>query len=251
MHSHVSGQGDTIVLLHGYLSSGHYFKHLRKQLEADYQVIALDLLGFGKSPKPRIDHTYEDHISAVQATLDHLGVKKPFILLGHSMGALIALRYATIHADDMRQLLLFNPPLFADRSEMIKTHKAAGRRYRVMLYARGRHVLWLALRLVPRRRTLRRTSINFTDMISMSRHGREGSYKHVIGGANAFMDLRKVRVPTLLVVGNYDRPEYLDNLATRTLSAEVTVAKINVDHHPLVRNVEESQTLIRNYLQNK
>lgn len=235
-------------MLHGYLSSGQYFKHIRAKLEKDYRVVTLDLLGFGRSPKPRVDHTYEDHITAIQHTLEHLGVSQPFILLGHSMGALLALRYATTHPQDVSKVLLFNPPLFTDRNQMIKTHKAAGRRYRVMLYARGRHLLWLSLRLMPRSRSHKRSSINFTDMISMSRHGREGSYRHVLGGAKAFMDLRKITVPTLLVVGSDDRPEYLQNLHTRTLSASVTLTTIDADHHPLVRNLELSEKLIRSYL---
>lgn len=238
-------------MLHGYLSSGHYFKHIRAKLEKDYRVVTLDLLGFGRSPKPKLDHTYEDHMTAIQHTLEHLGISQPSILLGHSMGALLALRYATTHPQDVSKVLLFNPPLFTDRSQMIKTHRAAGRRYRLMLYARGRNLIWLSLRLIPRRKSPRRTSINFTDMISMSRHGREGSYQHVLGGAKAFMDLRKITAPTLLIVGEHDRPEYLQNLRTRTLSASVTLATIDTDHHPLVRAADLSESLIRNYLQSK
>lgn len=235
-------------MLHGYLSSGQYFKHIRKRLESSHRIVALDLLGFGRSPKPKVGYTYDDHIAAIHQTIDHLGISKPYILLGHSMGALIALRYATIYGNDLQQLLLFNPPLFTDTSQMITHHKATGRRYRIMLYSRGRHVYWLTLRLLPKNKSKRRPAISFSDIISMSPAAREGSYRHVIGGATVFQDLRKLTVPTLLVNGRYDRAVYLENMRGRELPSNVTVETIETGHHPLVRNVDLSENLLRSHL---
>lgn len=251
LHSISSGNPDadqTIVLLHGYLSSAQYFKHIRQNFEQTHRVIALDLLGFGRSPKPKIAHTYDDHINAIRYTLDQLGIKKPFILLGHSMGALIALRYAVIYGDDLLKLLLFNPPLFTDKSQMITEHKATGRRYRIMLYSRGRHIYWMTLRLLPKNKSKRRRSISFSDIISMSPAAREGSYKNILGGATVFQDFRKVTVPTLLVNGRYDRAVYLQNLEGKELPSNVEVATMETGHHPLVRNVEDGAQIIQSYL---
>ena len=239
---------DTIVMLHGYLSSSHYFIHIRQRFDKTHRVIALDLLGFGQSPKPKLDYTYADHIQAIHYTIEQLGVRKPFVLLGHSMGALIALRYAVTHGGDLSKLLLFNPPLFTDTSQMIEVHKAAGRRYRVMLYSRGRHLYWLILKLLPRNKSHRRTSLNFSDIISMSTAAREGSYRHILGGATVFQDFRKVTVPTLLVNGQDDRVEYFENLESRELPANVTITTIQSDHHPLVRNVDTAAQVISSYL---
>lgn len=247
LHSHSSGQGDTIVLLHGYLSSGQYFKRLQKRLAIDHHVIALDLLGFGQSPKPKTDYTYDDHIDAIHATLQQLDITD-YALLGHSMGALIALRYATQYPAGIRKTLLFNPPLFTDREQMTTTHVSTGRRYRILLYSRGKRLYWMALRLVPRRYSKRRKPINFTDMISMNRHAREGSYYHVLGGATPFDDLNDVTIPTLLAVGLHDRDIYLDNLQGRTFPRHVTIRKIDADHHPIVRKLNMSEDLIRSYL---
>ena len=235
-------------MLHGYLSSGQYFKHIRTRLEQDYRVVTLDLLGFGRSPKPKVGYTYEDHIAAVDDTVRQLGIKKPFILLGHSMGGLIALRYATIYPDGIAKLLLFNPPLFTDTSQMITEHRATGRRYRIMLYSRGRHVYWLTLRLLPRNKSRRRPAISFSDIISMSPAAREGSYRNILGGATVFQDFRKLTVPTLLVNGRYDRVVYLENLQKRRLPTHVEIATMETGHHPLVRNVDDAEQVIRSYL---
>ncbi|MDB5176545.1 MAG: alpha/beta hydrolase [Candidatus Saccharibacteria bacterium] len=248
LHSEISGQGKTIVLLHGYLSSSHYFKAIRPYLERDFTVVAIDLLGFGKSPKPRIDYTYEQHIDAVRQTIELLNIQKPFTLLGHSMGALIALRYAVDYPEEIDDLLLFNPPLFTDNDQMLETHKATGRHYRAMLHSPARHLYWPSLKLVPRNSTKYRGPINFTDSVRMSSRAREGSYRHIIGGAQAFNDLKKTWMPVLLVNGKYDRAVYIQNLARHKFPSNVTVQTIETGHHPLVKNVGLAEEVIRSHL---
>ena len=248
LHSTISGSGETIVMLHGYLSSSQYFKHIRTRLEKDHRVIALDLLGFGQSPKPKVQYTYDDHLDAIHSTLDHLGVTRPYILLGHSMGALIALRYATVYPDTISQLLLMNPPLFTDTAQMIEVHKATGRRYRLMLYSRARFVYWFIFRLLPRNRSPKRKSISLSDMIAMSPRAREGSYKNILGGSTIFQDLRLAHMPILIVNGHYDRAVYKENLNGRRLPSNVELIEIESGHHPLVRDLDLAETTIRSHL---
>lgn len=211
--------------------------------------MTLDLLGFGRSPKPKMDYTYDDHIEAIRMTLERLDIKTPYILLGHSMGALIALRYATIYGDDISKLLLFNPPLFANPAESIQTHRESGRRYRVLLYTRRRHLYWAILNLLPKNHSRRRKAINLTDITSPSSNAREKSYRHIIIGSHPFQDMRKLTVPTLLAVGDHDRYIYLENLRQRNLPTNITLRIIDTGHHPLVRDVDLSDNLIRSFLQ--
>jgi pimeloyl-ACP methyl ester carboxylesterase len=248
LHSSISGSGKTIVLLHGYLSSSQYFKAIRPYLDKDFRVVAIDLLGFGQSPKPHIAYTYDDHIDAIHTTLQKLQIETPFILLGHSMGALIALRYANTYPDAVSKLLLFNTPLFIDKSQMADTHKATGRHYRIMLYSRSRHLYWQALRLIPHHYSQKRPPINFTDTIAMSAAAREGSYKNILGGSKVFEDFKRSTVPILLVNGQYDRAVYLENLQNHDLPSNITLVTIETGHHPIVRNVPEAAELIRSYL---
>ena len=248
LHSTVTGTGEPIVLIHGYLASSHYFKHIVPLLAKHHQVITLDLLGFGKSPKPRTDHTYEEQITAIDATLSHLNVERPFVLLGHSMGALVALRYAVHHGDDVQKLMLFNPPLFTDIKQMIATHKSTGRHYRALLYSSARGGYWKALKAVPHNTTYRRPAVNFADTVRMSKHAREGSYNHVIGGSKIFTDLRKTTMPVLLVNGTYDRAVYQENLAGRDFPSNVRLETVETGHHTLVKNVDLGVSLINSFL---
>lgn len=248
LHFTVTGTGEPIVLIHGYLASSHYFKHIAPRLENTHQVITVDLLGFGKSPKPRTNYTYSEQLAAIDATLNHLSIKRPFTLLGHSMGALIALRYATQYGDDVNKLMLFNPPLFADIQQMIAAHKATGRHYRALLYSSAREGYWKALKAVPHNRTHRRPAVNFADTVRMSKHAREGSYRHVIGGSEIFTDLRKTTMPVLLVNGRYDRAVYQENLANRELPSNIQLEMVETGHHTLVKNVDLGEALIHSFL---
>ena len=248
LHSSIKGDGEVIVMLHGYLSSSHYFKHIQERMSLTHRVVALDLLGFGNSPKPRGSYTYDDHIASINATLRHLNIPRPFVLLGHSMGALVALRYATIHGDDISHLLLFNPPLFTDSNQMIENHKATGRHYRALLYSPARNGYWKTLKLVPHNRSRKRPAINFADTVRMSRHAREGSYKNILGGSEIFTDLRKTTMPVLLVNGRYDRAVYQENLTGKELPSNVTLEIVETGHHTLVKNVDLSERLVTGFI---
>lgn len=250
LHVSITGSGEPIVLIHGFLSSSHYFKPLVQRLKKTHQVITLDLLGFGNSPKPRIGYTYEDHIDAIRRTLTHYHVTTPFTLLGHSMGALIALRYATNFPEQVVRLQLFNAPMFTDTAQMIESHKSSGSHYRSLLYSRLRGGYWRALKLVPHNATSRRPPINFADTVRMSRHAREGSYKNIIASGDFFSNLRKTTTETLVVVGKYDRVVYQENLQRRSLPSHVTLYMVESGHHTLVKTIDEGEQIIRQYLAN-
>lgn len=111
------GKGDVLILLHGIESSSTYWKNLVKPLAEHRRVIAIDLLGFGKSPKPtNIGYTIQDHVSALHLTLESLGIKKVSIA-GHSMGGVIAMAYAGTYPKNIKRLTLFSPVLLPKNTQ--------------------------------------------------------------------------------------------------------------------------------------
>lgn len=104
-----------IVLLHGMLSSADYWTDVATRISGR-RVLALDLLGFGSSPRPRwSDYTYDDHGGAIVAALEASKVRGPITLVGHSMGALIALRLAAERPEVVRSLVLTGMPIFESK----------------------------------------------------------------------------------------------------------------------------------------
>ena len=108
-----SGRGAPVVLLHGIASSSVTFKYVIPQLTDRRRVVALDLLGFGRSTAPAsTQFTIDEHVDAVARTLEHQNVATPFTLVGHSLGALISLRLAARFPKMVGHLVLVAPPVY-------------------------------------------------------------------------------------------------------------------------------------------
>ena len=105
--------GPVVVLLHGIAASSDDWTKVLPYLEQHYRCITIDLLGFGRSPKPQwLAYTMDDHMRSVYRTMNKLHLKSKFILVGHSLGSLLAARYATEHEKNLRRLLLLSPPVY-------------------------------------------------------------------------------------------------------------------------------------------
>lgn len=108
------GSGEPIVLLHGIASSSMTWRNVTPLLSANKRVIALDLLGFGDSPKPDWSHyNLDDHAQAVARTIKKLHLKN-VTLVGHSMGSLIAVNVAYRYPRLVKQLVLCSMPLYVN-----------------------------------------------------------------------------------------------------------------------------------------
>jgi len=107
------GSGDVLVLLHGLGNNYKSWTYVLKEIDYTKQrVVALDLLGFGDSPKPsKSEYTPEDHANAVIATLDKLGITTATIA-GHSMGCIVAIAVAAKRPKLVRRLVLLGAPLY-------------------------------------------------------------------------------------------------------------------------------------------
>ena len=246
LYSSISGNGPTIIFLHGFLTSSHYYSRIRKKIDGDFTVVALDLLGHGKSPKPKqLSYTYQDHIDAIHYTLIELGVKPPFIMAGHSMGALLSLRYARNYPGTVRKLLLFNPPMFADATEAEIDIATSAWRYRAFLFSRAQKQLWRAVRLLPKNPLKNRHPVGLTDMLRASNAARNGSLRNVIMKADIFSEVYNVAIPTTIIIGKRDRYVYLQNALQATWPNHVSIRLNKLGHNAIGFHPELGEKYIR------
>jgi pimeloyl-ACP methyl ester carboxylesterase len=93
---HRTGAGEPLVLLHGVGESAVGWQPILQALSDDYEVIAFDLPGFGRSPAlpPGVTPTAAALADAIEGELDRLGVAR-FHVAGYSLGARVALELAT------------------------------------------------------------------------------------------------------------------------------------------------------------
>lgn len=102
--------GETVLLLHGKNFSGAYWERTIDALSAaGHRVVVPDQIGFGKSSKPDdVQYSFQAYVGHTEALLDHLGVDDVTVV-GHSMGGMVALRFAIDAADRTERLVLLNP----------------------------------------------------------------------------------------------------------------------------------------------
>ena len=107
------GAGHSVVFLHGLASTSATFDLVVPLLTPTHRVISLDLLGFGGSPAPSTaTYTLEEHVAAVESTLRSVKISGRITLVGHSLGSLIAARYAARNPSLLSHLILVSPPIY-------------------------------------------------------------------------------------------------------------------------------------------
>src|SRR3954452_4886421 len=102
--------GQTAVLLHGKNFCAATWKSTVTTLtEAGYRVIAPDQIGFCKSSKPRqYQFSFQQLAANTHALLDALGISRT-IMIGHSTGGMLAIRYSLMYPSEVEHLVLVGP----------------------------------------------------------------------------------------------------------------------------------------------
>ena len=102
--------GKSIVLLHGKNFNGAYWEKTAKALtQSGFRVIIPDQIGFGKSSKPaHLQYSFHQLAANTKQILDTLEIRKA-IILGHSMGGMVASRLTLMYPEVVEKLILENP----------------------------------------------------------------------------------------------------------------------------------------------
>jgi len=108
-------EAPVVLFLHGITGSRRYWQKKARRLAVDYHLILPDLLGFGLSPKPQVEYTMDLFRDSVRGLMEELRLgDRPLMLVGHSLGSLIALEYAARYRDHVSRMVLLSLPRFAD-----------------------------------------------------------------------------------------------------------------------------------------
>lgn len=206
------GNGHVVMLLHGKNFSGAYWKRTAEALLGlGYRVILPDQIGFGKSSKPAdIQYSFDLLAQSTARLLDSLGVARASVV-GHSMGGMLAVRWAAQYPERTEKLVLVNPIGLEDyrrslpylgvegwQAQAAKQTPEAIRKYMQQSYFHGTWSpdydellqIQAGWALGPDRELMARVSALTQDMI----------YTQPV-----VHDLGAIRAPTLLLIGQDDR----------------------------------------------
>jgi len=226
-----TGSGPAVVMIHGIASSSVTFENVVPLIEGSHRVIAIDLLGFGGSPAPDdAQYTVEEHVAALSRTIRSLRLRDPFVLVGHSMGSLIAARYSAARHGRLRRLVLVSPPIYL-------TPNAIGDR-------RDRAAMELYLRLYEYLRSNKEFTIRaaaglarfspIKNLLVVSEANWRAfvlSLQNSIEAQTSVSDLASVRVPVEVVYGSLDPLLAPSGMHVIAQLRNVTVHRVDgVDH---------------------
>jgi pimeloyl-ACP methyl ester carboxylesterase len=249
-----TGNGDhCAVLLHGLGGTHRYWTCGPVPFElSGHRTVLVDLLGFGQSPKPWIRYSVERHLAALHACLDGA---RSVTLVGHSLGAALALAYAARYPSAVRRLVLISLPNFggADRATAWFARQRGGWIYTNMWATALACVLTRRVvgRLLPRllRDVPREVAEDLVahNMVSSTSSLWEVLYRHDL---RAEADATAYDLPVLMLHGSADLTAPLSGgqeLSTLRSNWEMRILD-GVDHHPWLRMPYECLQHIEQWL---
>lgn len=259
-----SGEGRAILLLHGLTDSGRFlWREFIRHFENEYTVIAVDLRGHGDSEKPKRGYAPADQAWLVAAFIDRLGLDRP-VLLGHSLGGIIAAKFAILFPDRLSKLIISDSPLGAGFWKNLGLVTRIPRRGvaivgLTMVPFLGRLVFKLRS---PRtmRMTLERLQV-FCDpshitaeliqekMLSTYEAISQSLWQAVIF-ENLFRDLDRISVPTLIIHGSHDTlvPLNWAERAVFKIQDSRLVLIENAGHFPLIEQPDQFNQAVSQFL---
>jgi pimeloyl-ACP methyl ester carboxylesterase len=107
LHYLVAGQGDPVLLLHGFGQSSHMWRPLMRELAKTHTVLAADLRGAGQSDAPDEGYTKAAMARDVRELMSGLGYSK-VSLVGHDMGTMVAYAYAVQFPAEVKSITLMD-----------------------------------------------------------------------------------------------------------------------------------------------
>ena len=106
VHRYSGGEGDVLVLIHGFSDSASGWSQVAPTLAQHYRLVTLDLPGHGVSGPDTPPLGFHDLQAGLDAALQDQGDQ--LILLGNSLGGFLAMRFAIDHPERVQRLLLLN-----------------------------------------------------------------------------------------------------------------------------------------------
>jgi len=111
VHYEYFGRGRPLIFIHGWLGSWRYWVPAMDALSDEFRVYAFDLWGFGDSDKSRKQYSVDSYVDLLNSFIEELGVFGPIPLVGHALGATIAISFALQYPEMIDRVMAVSLPL--------------------------------------------------------------------------------------------------------------------------------------------
>ena len=111
VHYEVLGRGKPLIFIHGWLGSWRYWWPAMQAISPHCRTYAFDLWGFGDSSKYEAQYSLPAYVAMLKEFISRLSISTPVILVGHSLGAAVALKYTSEFSNDVDRLVTVALPV--------------------------------------------------------------------------------------------------------------------------------------------
>lgn len=222
----------TVLFLHGIGNSGAAWSEVIKAMPDDIQVITIDLLGFGNSPKPKWPvYNAKAQARAALATLFKLRVHSRIILVGHSLGALVAVEMARRYPVLIRSMVLCSPPFYnvTDTSKhfLPSNDRTLRRMYNL---AKDKPDQFLQITAFAMKYNLINESFNVT---TENIDSYMATLESMIINQTSYTDAFSIKIPTTILKGTLDPLVISKNIRAITKANKLVTAQRVIASHEI------------------
>jgi len=248
LYYEVAGSGHPLVLIHGITLDTRMWDDQFEIFAQHYQVIRYDMRGFGKSSLPTGEIYF--HADDLKALIEHFGIENAYII-GLSMGGMIAIDFALAYPGATDVLILVDSLLGGFQWKEFGTSLAS-------VWSRGREFgvqdakeVWLGLDLFRPAMEKPDVAPRLTRMVS-DYSGWSWVNEDTVRNPDppAAQRLKEIKVPTLIIVGERDLPDFhaiSDTLQQQIHNARKVVLP-GVGHMSNMENPDKFNEIVLNFL---
>ena len=223
-------EGQALVFLHGWGQNIEMMQMLGEPFKKDFRIIIVDFPGFGLSPEPKEAMDVSGYTDLIHDLLVKLGVKNP-ILIGHSFGGRVSVKYASKY--DVNKLILLSPAL--------RGHDKKGLKQK----------LFKTLKQVPGLDGLAawaKNHIGSRDYRAASPIMKEVLVKTVTEDLSS--DAKKIKVPTILIYGDLDSEVPMEDTKEyeRLIDDCGLIVYEGCTHYAYLERLGQTISIIRNFI---
>ena len=228
VHYEVLGRGRPVIFLHGWVGSWRYWITSMQVASTSFRAYALDLWGFGDTAHNVLNYSIEQQVSLIDRFLMEMGIGK-IELVGHGLGALVGMSFATRFPQSVDRLMAVSCPL---------DYSAVHTRLRTAPPLELTE--WLSSRTPEANTALVDSAKADVQAIAASMVGLQAN--------NIFSSFRALNIPCLLVYGDKDlaitTPDEEFSLSTMTHQIELEGS----GHFPMIDETIKFNRLLTDFL---
>jgi pimeloyl-ACP methyl ester carboxylesterase len=227
------GKGKLLVFLHGWGDSAKSFNSLSAKLASEYQVLSLDLPGFGGSEHPKEAWNLDNYANFISSVLKKLELGEPYALIGHSNGGAISIRAISLGVLKPTKLILIAS------SGIRSGHSFKKLLIKVLAKVGNLATIWMPERY---RSDLRKSLYQSAGSDALVVPEMISTFEKTVA-QDVQSDAAKISIPTLLIFADSDQAIPLSD--AKRYNELITNSKLEVVNNAghFVHQEEESQVL--------